>query len=372
MKRLLYLQHVPWNSIKQRPHFLVEQLSRFYQIDLFHEIQFTDLQPIINAVPTNLSVRRLFVLPFRNARFMWSVNSALIRCQLRKVISQYDYVWFTCPNLFGRVAGIIPPGVRIIYDCMDDAIEFPRRKRSPRLRQMIINNERKLIERADTVLVSSGQLKDVLMTRYGSTKEIHIVNNATSLPQYTSQDSISMASDLTQQAEGQNAHYCIMYLGTISEWLDMDLLLQSLPVFPDISYQLVGPCEIVLPVHDRVVYRKPVPHDKILNAMREADALVMPFKVNDLVRSVDPVKLYEYVLSGKPSIAVEYGETLKFRDYIYLYRNKQEYFSLVGRLIAGALPPKKSPEEQREFVLQNTWAQRVEQIVGLIQQGHGI
>ncbi len=34
---ILYLMHIPWGWIKQRPHFIAEILSNFYSVNLFCE-----------------------------------------------------------------------------------------------------------------------------------------------------------------------------------------------------------------------------------------------------------------------------------------------------------------------------------------------
>ena len=43
----------------------------------------------------------------------------------------------------------------------------------------------------------------------------------------------------------------------------------------------------------------------------------MPFKLNDIIRDVDPVKLYEYISMGKPVISVYYKEVNQFRDFVF-------------------------------------------------------
>jgi hypothetical protein len=43
---------------------------------------------------------------------------------------------------------------------------------------------------------------------------------------------------------------------------------------------------------------------EIKSIMAEADILFMPFQVTDLIQSVNPVKLYEYIYSNKASISV--------------------------------------------------------------------
>ena len=36
MKKIVYLMHVDWNWIKQRPHFIAGELSHFYDVEIFY------------------------------------------------------------------------------------------------------------------------------------------------------------------------------------------------------------------------------------------------------------------------------------------------------------------------------------------------
>jgi hypothetical protein len=59
-------------------------------------------------------------------------------------------------------------------------------------------------------------------------------------------------------------------------------------------------------------------HTRVKSIMAEADILFMPFQVTDLIQSVNPVKLYEYIYSNKASISVGYDETELLKN-IFIY-----------------------------------------------------
>ena len=104
----------------------------------------------------------------------------------------------------------------------------------------------------------------------------------------------------------------------------------------------------------------------VFGIMKGADILLMPFKVTPLIKSVNPVKLYEYIYSGKPSLAPLYGESEKFSDYVYLYNSKEEFISIVNEILSQEWIHKKSPEECKLFASRNTWACRVEEILKVL------
>ena len=121
----------------------------------------------------------------------------------------------------------------------------------------------------------------------------------------------------------------------------------------------MGPSDTEMPRHERLQIHTQIPHSSIMNIMKKADLLVMPFVVDELVRSVNPVKVYEYVYSGTPSLIVCYGETAKFGDYVYLYKSEEEFFGYISRLISNNLPALVTDEKAIVFANENTWEKRV-------------
>lgn len=130
-------------------------------------------------------------------------------------------------------------------------------------------------------------------------------------------------NSLLEKTKSLNKNKVITYIGTISQWINWDLILKSLKSFDNIEYHFYGPLDCTVPSHERIFYKGILPQNKIADAMQASDLLVMPFYVNSLIESVNPVKLYEYILSGIPSMACGYSESEKFSDYVYLYYNEK-------------------------------------------------
>ena len=100
--------------------------------------------------------------------------------------------------------------------------------------------------------------------------------------------------------------------------------------------------------------------------MNAATGLIMPFVVNELVLSVNPVKLYEYIYSGKPIASVRYPETEKFSKYVTLYSSLQEFFHFIESEIL--LSVSKNKYEMQKFATSNTWNFRCREIIKILYQ----
>ena len=272
-------------------------------------------------------------------------------------VKNYDYVYLTHPSLYSEKINI-----PIIYDCMDDIISFPIPEKQ---KKEYLKLENQLLRKADFVIFTAHYLSEIVKKRCGCIiKKYSVINNAIELP---ISDIIPVFADIDKK----DSIICT-YIGTISDWFDFDLLekVQEKYINKKIIYNLYGPVEI----HNRTINKDifnlkgSIPHEKIFEVMNNSDVLIMPFIVTDLIKSVNPVKLYEYIYSGKPVISVKYGETEKFEEAVYLYEdgNVLSLCNVFDEIYKNKLRGKISVKTAHEFVKDNTWESRVNNILKAI------
>ena len=130
----------------------------------------------------------------------------------------------------------------------------------------------------------------------------------------------------------------------------------------DVYYHIIGPREVEAIENSNIVFEGTVEHAKLYEYIKDYDALIMPFIVNDIILSVDPVKLYEYISFGKCIISVYYPEIERFEPYVYFYKTQEEYDELINDLKEKGFPPKYSSEQQKRFLKENSWEYRYKAI----------
>lgn len=345
----MYLLNVNWGWIKQRPQYLAEELARYYDVDVFQKKEYR--QKInIKCVKGNLRIAEIFRFPFESNNIISWLNYHIISKQLNKLISNYDIIWLSDASFFSAMN--VPINKLVIYDCMDDNIEFPYIKYNVIKKKRFLIAEKELLERANICFFSSYYLQDVVSRRTGldlSCKSI-VLNNAI--------DKREKRCDIESRKRKEDTTFHIAYIGTISSWFDFDIIEYSLSNIPNIAFDLYGPLEVELPVNDRIVYHGVLNHDDIFDAMKKADLLVMPFKKTPLVMSVNPVKLYEYIESGKPSLAIRYKETENFSRFVSLYETREEFVEKVKEWMERESKISYSLDEINEFIRKNTWEER--------------
>jgi len=336
MSRLAYIMHVPWSWARQRPHQAAEGLASSFDVDVFLPADPPQSRPAA-PVPDRLKLHAFARWP------------DLIREGAAGRLDAYDALWFCSPLWFSLLAPTLRPQQRVIYDCMDEFLAFPTVVAEPLYFTRFLLDEISLVERADLIFCSSQTLADRLRDRYRPAAPLRLVHNAAEID-----------DDPGDTAPRDTELKRIVYVGTISHWMDFKLLLDGLDAFPGTRVDLYGPSEMQVPVHPRLQHHGPQPHPRLHGLLRAAELLVMPFVVDELVAGVNPVKLYEYIHSGVPAAAVRYGESEAFAPYVYLYAGRDEYFALLRALVEGRLKPKASPAETRAFLATNTWPYRQE------------
>ena len=356
--KILYLMHVDWGWIKQRPHFIAEYLAKNgYKVDVYYKPYSKKFYVENN---TNLvTLKPIKQIKGQRFSIIKKINFWLYKNSVKRMVknNSYDYVYITHPSMFVKDLRS-----KLIYDCMDDNAAFSM---SDKKRNDIMQKEKDLIQQSEIVLFSSEYLSQTVIKRIGFTpKKIKIINNAINLP-----SSQIKKSCLEKKVQQDSDEIILTYIGTISDWFDVELLRNVQKEYSErkIVFKLYGPVDSKSDFSGFNLMGS-VKHEKIFEIMEESDVLIMPFVLNDLIKSVNPVKLYEYIYSGKPVITIEYGETLKFSDYVYLYKASEfeSFISCLNDIRNNQFKSKRSFEEAQEFVKNNTWENRVCQIIDML------
>jgi len=176
-KRILYLMHIDWRWIKQRPQFIAEGLSNIYDIKVAYFVSkqflFGEVTELSNH--KNIDFLQLFRLPFYHNTIIYDLNKFYMRIIFKSLIKKYDpdFIWITFPQLYDY----IPPNTKckVIYDCMDlsTGFDFPESFKSK-----ILNLEEKLVTDADLVFVSSNFLFKRLDRKYRCENKLFLIRNA--------------------------------------------------------------------------------------------------------------------------------------------------------------------------------------------------
>lgn len=360
MQKMMYICPVDWLWIKQRPQFLAEELNAHFNVHVFYPYK-NNRKGLQKKTKTNVKLTPWFSLPTFGGRFksIEKLNVLLSKVQMTVALRciKPDILWLSMPWQIRFFPKKMP--CKIVYDCMDD---YPAISKDQTKIETLMKQEEEIVRHADFIFASSENLRNLLVYRYGVEREhIQLLRNGYNAKWIESEPKTSCnPCDVKEMIQ-------IGYFGTIGRWFDFELLLHSLENCSQIEYHLFGPLEagIQIPFHDRLIYRGVVEHDKIRQQADMLDALMMPFQVNDIVKSVDPVKLYEYIWMGKHILCVYYPEIERFDPFVRFYRTKEEYMKQLEAIIEKE-EIHYTNEQAVSFLAENNWKKRAEQVNKII------
>lgn len=357
-KKILYIMHLDWKYIKQRPHFIAEGLSYFYDINVIYFYSKQYLFKNSDNITRNekeINIKPIFRLPFYENNFIYKINKIYMKLYFNYLIKQFkpDFLWITFPLQYDFIP--TENNFKIIYDCLDNitSVNFDEK-----FMNRLLNLEIKLLERSDLILVPSQSLADKLNERKECKDKLSVIRNAFD----------GKIIDNTSDPNSRKKIYKICYVGTIASWFDFELLEYSLKKFDNIEYHIIGPLDnIKLDLDPKIKLYGAIEHSKLFDYVNEFDAMIMPFKLNDLITVVDPVKFYEYINYNKPIISIFYNEIKRYTPFVSFYSNKEQFFEVLEELIHKGFKKKYSDNDRIKFLKKNSWNDRIQGIIKLIE-----
>lgn len=105
-----------------------------------------------------------------------------------------------------------------------------------------------------------------------------------------------------------------------------------------------------------IEHRGEVPHAELSCALKGADALVIPYRLNALTRGISPAKIYECLATGKPVVATPLPELEALPDHVYLAEGPEGFLEVLRRL--PVLETEEKVRARVELARENSWEAR--------------
>jgi len=297
-------------------------------------------------------------VPFRNLPLVKHGNLIAGIQLLKRALSRLDFhntlLWFASPDM-GAMAGKL--GERFsVYYCIDDYASLP----DVDSRQIALL-DRNLAHRADQVFVSSPALVDgKLRLNPSTTYSPHGVDVA--LFEQACHAELPIA-----EGARNLKHPIIGFFGAVEAWVDLDLLRFLGKARPDWTFLLIGRVEV--PLGDlahmpNLVFAGPQPYETLPTWAKAFDVAVIPFRQNELVKNVNPLKLREYLATGKPVVSVPMPELQRFSHLIGIASTPQEFLEQIERALNSDSAAQR--DSRRREVSGMTWEARVEAVLDVV------
>jgi len=240
---------------------------------------------------------------------------------------------------------------------MDNYAAFYQGRRSTLLKE----EEIRLLQRTDVAFATDPALAERFENRCA---RIHLLANAVH-PDFLTKEGFPCPPDLASRPKP-----VIGYVGSLSHWVDLDLLCYIASKRPNWSFVMVGPTDrIRIPKHlSNLHFTGEKRYEDVPAYVDNMDVCIIPFVVNELTQTVNPVKLYEYLARGKPVVATNTRAMRPFADVCCVAKDREHFLAGIDEALRGNKGKGAPRSDQRIRLAQaNTWDHRVravEEILG--------
>lgn len=303
-----------------------------------------------NAAPkksltNNFQIVNPRTIPVPRSRLLRWLASQLLVSQIRPVIKKADLqspvLWTSLPtavDMSGRLGESA-----LIYYCGDDFSALAGVDHIT-----VEKREQELAKKADLILAAS----ETLAQRFpASTTKL--------LPHGVDYQLFSKPAPRAHDLPNDGRPVAGFY-GSISEWLDLELLQSTITQLPHWHFVFIGkPVVDVSGLNrfDNVTLLGERPHHELPSYSQHWTASLLPFLDTPQIRACNPLKLREYLAAGRPIVSTPFPALDEYRDLVHTVTDAT---SMISALEQTAL--EADTEKRKLAVAEHTWEARAAQI----------
>lgn len=281
----------------------------------------------------------------------WAVRRAMAAIGMRRRIS-----WFVVPHP-GFLAQRLGEDLCVYY-CIDDYAAHP-------------GVDPELIGRRDEALSRAADVQFVAPPALLDRKQAMNAQTFYS-PHGVDVDLFRRASEAKTEVPAAARDLpgpVIGFIGSVHEWIDLELIAWLAQQRPQWTFLLVGHAAAdvsqlrALP-NVRLVGAQPYP--TLPQWAKAFDAAIIPYRLNRQVANANPLKLREYLATGKPVVSVHNPEIAKFAQWVRIADGREQFLSELEQALAEDSP--QAAAARIAAVADQTWDRRVDEVLATVAQ----
>lgn len=352
MRRLAKRNRVLWvNSIGNRnPTVTARDFKRAVQ-------KLKSAASGCRQVEENIWVLAPLAVPFHGSAVARAINKRLLSRTVRLAAWRLGFrnaiTWTFAPPSADVVGSL---GERsIIYHCVDEFSEFTGTDRTA-----ILEMERRLMEKADVVVVSASRLL-AAKRRYNA--NTFLVTHGVDLEHFRKalDPRTPIPPDICRLPRP-----VIGFFGLIADWVDLGLVRHLAAARPGWSFVLIGKADC----DDALVRDLPNVHLLGRREYRDLpgyckafDVALLPFAINELTLNANPLKLREYLAAGLPLVAAAIPEAERLDGLLEIAREPQEWLARIEAWLARGAGPQMRISRAMDS---ESWDHKVEELSRIV------
>ena len=254
----------------------------------------------------------------------WQIRRAMRRLGMKKPIL---YVWH--PG-FADVVGKFSECL-VVYHVYDEYASFSMSRRS---RELLNEQERQLLLRADIVFAASDEIR---ARRLSYNPNVHVIPNGVNYETFsTAQNTETLVPKDIEGIRGP----IVGCVATLATFLDLALLISIFSRRPDWSFVLIGvDASTAVDESPDLARLRALPNvhfigrrhqDVIPNYLKACDVCLIVYVLHDVTMVAStPLKLYEYLAAGKPIVSSRLPLPENLANVVHFAADTQEWIEAI-------------------------------------------
>lgn len=306
------------------------------------------------ARPANLTVLDPWMWPYFTRRHDRWLNRRLLTRAIAPLLAGDEPVTAitTLPitaDLVGRL-----PVARWIYYCVDNFSQWPGLDG-----RTLEGMERELVARVDAI-VAAGRVLQARMEALGRTA--HLLTHGVDIAHFAAACALDGAA-LWPELERP----LVVFWGLIDRRLDLAWLEKLSQALTRGTILLVGPTQDPDPrlaQLPRVCLRPALPYAELPQLAAAASVLVMPYADLPVTRAMQPLKLLEYLATGRPVVVRDLPAVAEWRDALDACASAEAFAAAVLERLESGLPA--AQQSARARLAEESWSAKARQFQAML------
>lgn len=223
----------------------------------------------------------------------------------------------------------------------------------------------KSLTTADLVTTSAKKLYEVALKYNKNT--LHIPN-AADYDHFSNIDHLRTYPPPEKLRKLDRSKPTVGFHGALASWLDWPLI-KSISKNIDCNLVLIGPPYNISPatfsgLGKNLILTGEIYYKKLPQYLTYFDVCILPFNVSEMTSGCNPIKMWEYLATGKPVVATCIPEA-KAVSEVYTASNERKFLKLINRALRESDPELKAARKAR--ARENSWELQARRVMDAVE-----
>jgi glycosyltransferase involved in cell wall biosynthesis len=358
IKKVIFINSPVWlSALIQQPKKELSHISMF---------QWKKIIPL--KVENNVTVFTPLYLPLTGKINVLSKTNKVIWRLIISFLNRNDnyILLINNPEFDRKIICLLKKRAALtIFDWSDDFAEFSNHIEEKQKTKLICDW---YVKDSDVIFAVNDNLRNRALKLNNN---VYTILNATN---FDNLNKASLAQTEIPMALSNLQKPVIGYMGWINRIrLDMEIIEYIITQRPNWTFLFIGPKSQEHPLSKKIVSSlnvlvlPPVDYFELPRYLKLFDVCILPNKINEHTKGNNPIKIYDYLATGKPIVTTATAGTEGFKDILNIAENKEEFLSMIEKAINGK-DDRTMNEKRLARAKEHSWENRMKEVIAIIKK----